>query len=60
MNYLQIERIALQSRANGSRFFERTMFNFANWMISTGKLLRQRYEIPIVNRNNSPRKSFVR
>ena len=57
--HIHLERIALQSRANGSPFFKRTMFNFANWMISTGKQLRKRYEIPAVNCNNSPRKSFV-
>ncbi len=40
---IRLEKLALQSRPYRPRLFERTMFNFANWMISTGKQLRQRY-----------------
>ena len=49
---IRLERLALKSRVYHPRLLERTMFNFANWMISTGKQLRKRYEIPIVNSNN--------
>ena len=43
---IRLEKIAIQSRVYQPRFFERTMFRFANWMIATGKQLRKRYEIP--------------
>ena len=44
--HIRLERIALTSRVYRPRLFERTMFNFANWMIFKGKQLRKRYEIP--------------
>ena len=56
---IRLEKLALQSRVYRPRFFERTMFNFANWMISTGKQLRKRYEVPAVNCNNPPTGSFA-
>ncbi len=40
--------------------FEMTMFRFANWMIATGKELRKRYEIPVVNCDKRPTNSFAR
>ena len=43
---MQLERSALQSRVYQPGRFGRMMLNFANWMISTGKRLRKRYEIP--------------
>jgi hypothetical protein len=54
-----LERIALQARPYRPRFFERTMFNFGNWMISVGKQLRKRYEIPAVQCNHTPTGSFI-
>ena len=56
---IHLERIALQSRVYRPGLFERTMFNLANWMISTGKQLRKRYEIPVVNCNHPSPKSFA-
>ena len=61
----EVEQIRLEKLAAGSRLyrpglFERTMFNFANWMISTGKQLRKRYEIPTMDCSKSPTSSFVR
>jgi hypothetical protein len=56
---IRLEKIALQSRVYRPGLFERTMFNFANWMISTGKQLRKRYEVPAVNCNNPPTGSFA-
>ena len=47
--HIRLERIALKSRVYRPRLFERTMYNFANWMISTGKQLRKRYEVPCVD-----------
>jgi len=56
---IRLERLALKSRVYRPRFFERTMFNFANWMISTGKQLRKRYEVPAVNCNSPTTESFA-
>jgi hypothetical protein len=46
---LRWERIRARARGDRPRLFARTMFNFANWMIVTGKQLRKRYEVPAVN-----------
>ena len=46
---IQLEKTAFQARVYHPRFFQRSMFNFANWMINTGKQLRKRYEVPAVN-----------
>jgi hypothetical protein len=56
---IRLEQLALRSRPYQPGRFERMMFNFANWMISTGKQLRKRYEVPAVNCNNSPSKGFA-
>ena len=57
--HIRLERIALQSRVYRPRLFARTMFNFANWMISTGKQLRKRYEIPAVDCSKTATGSFA-
>ena len=57
---IRLERLAMQSRAYRPGLFTRTMYNFANWMISTGKHLRKRYEIPAITCNNPPTNSFAR
>jgi hypothetical protein len=46
---IRLEQFALKPRVYRPRFYERTMFRFANWMISTGKQLRKRYEVPCVD-----------
>lgn len=46
---IRLEKIGLKSGVYRPGFFERTMFNFANWMISTGKRLRRRYEVPCLD-----------
>ena len=56
---IRLEQLALKSHVYRPRFFERTMFNFANWMISTGKHLRKRYENPAANCNHPPTGSFA-
>jgi hypothetical protein len=63
---IYLERIALKSRVYRPRFYERTMFNFANWMITTGKNLRKRYtrsspvdEVPAVDCSKKPTGSFA-
>ena len=57
---IRLEKLALKSRVYRPGLFERTMFNFANWMISTGRQLRKRYEIPSADCNKSPSGSFAR
>lgn len=56
---IRLERLAVRSRVYRPGMFERTMFNFANWMISTGKQLRRRYEVPAVNCSKPPTGSFA-
>ncbi len=43
---IRLERLALQSHPRRPGLFRRTMFNVGNWMISAGRRLRKRYEIP--------------
>jgi hypothetical protein len=57
--HIRLEGIAAKSRVYRPGLFERTMFNFANWMIATGKQLRKRYEIPTVECNKTPTGSFA-
>ncbi len=57
--HIRLEKLVLQPRANCPTLFERTLFTFANWMISRGKQLRKRYEAPAVNCSNSPTGSFA-
>ncbi len=56
---IRLERLALKSRVYRPRLFERSMFRFANWMISTGKQLRKRYEVPAANCSHPPTGSFA-
>jgi hypothetical protein len=56
---IRLEGSGVKSRVYRPRFFERTMFNFANWMISTGKQLRKRYEVPTVDCGKAPTGSFA-
>lgn len=49
MQQIRLENVALRSRLYRPGVFARSMFNFANWMISTGKMLRKRYEVPCVH-----------
>ena len=60
MKQIRLEKLALQSRVYRPGMFERTMFSFANWMISTGKQLRKRYEVPAVNCGQPAPDSFAR
>ena len=53
VEHIRLEEIALKSRVYHPGWFERSMFNFANWMIATGKQLRKRYEIPCVDCSQS-------
>ena len=59
MEQIRLEQLALQSRVSRPGLFGRTMFNLANWMISTGNRLRRRYEVPVAHCNQPPTGSFV-
>lgn len=63
---IRLEKIAVKSRVYRPGWFERRMFNFANWMISTGKQLRKRYtrsspvdEMPTVDCSKTATGSFA-
>ena len=56
---IRLEKLALKSRVHRPGLFERTMFNLANWMISSGKQLRKRYEVHSTNCNETPSGSFA-
>lgn len=56
---LRLEKLAIKSRVYRPGLFERTMFSFANWMITYGKQLRKRYEVPSTNCNKTPSESFA-
>jgi hypothetical protein len=57
--HIRLEKLALRSRVYRPGLFAHTMFNFANWMIATGKQLRKRYEVPAVNCSNSQTNSVA-
>ena len=59
VEHIRLEKLVARSRVYHPGLFERTMFNFANWMISTGKHLRKRYEIPAVDCSQSTTGSFA-
>jgi hypothetical protein len=52
---VRLEKLALEAGVRCPTRFERTMLSFANWMISRGKQLRNRYEATTVNCGNPPR-----
>ena len=56
---MQLEQLALKSRVYQPSRFGRLMFRFANWMISTGKQLRKRYEIPVTNCSSASSKRYA-
>lgn len=59
LKQIRLEQFALKSRPYKPGRFERTMFNFANWMIATGKQLRKRYEVPVTRCNNIQTKGLA-
>ena len=59
VEHIHLEKLAMGARVYHPGVFERTMLNFANWMISTGKQLRKRYEIPAVDGSQSRTGSFA-
>lgn len=49
LSEVRAENLVRQFRAYHPNMFERVMFSLANWMISKGKQLRHRYDIPASN-----------
>jgi hypothetical protein len=56
---IRIATVATRYRVYRPGLFGRTMFHFANWMVSTGVRLRKRYEVPVIHCTNSPTRSYV-
>jgi len=56
---IRLENLATRFRVYRPGLFERTMFHFANWMISTGSQLRKRYEVPTIACGKSPTGSYA-
>jgi hypothetical protein len=57
VEHIRLERLAIEASRSRScpTLFERSLFTFANWMISRGRQLRKRYEATAVNCGNPPR-----
>ncbi len=56
---IRLEHVASENRVYRPGLFERTMFRFANWMISAGSQLRKRYEARAIPCSNCPTGSYV-
>lgn len=56
---IRLEQLALKSQVHKPGLLARMMFNFANWMISTGRQLSKRYEIAAVNSSHSSSNRFA-
>ena len=56
---IRLEEMAHHGRVYRPGLLERSMFNVANWMISTGKQLRKRYEVPAVNCSHPSTDSYA-
>jgi len=56
---LRLANLAARSRVYRPGLFVRTMHSFASWMISTGKELHDRYEIPAPHCHKTPSSSFA-
>jgi len=59
-NQIHIETYIAQSRVRKPSLYTRTMHSFSSWMISTGKELHERYELPAAHCHHSPTSSFAR
>ncbi len=49
VEHIRLEKLALQSQ-HRPPFFARAMAGFGSWMMSTGKQLHERYEVPTAQR----------
>ncbi len=46
---IRLEQEAMNGNTELTGLFERSMYHLANWMVTTGKALRQRYERPCLD-----------
>jgi hypothetical protein len=53
LKQIRLAHSARHTQAYHPHRFARLMVNFANWMIATGKQLRNRYEIPVPHCNQT-------
>jgi hypothetical protein len=60
MQKIRLEEQAFSLSLNRPGWFGRVMFWFGNWMVSTGKNIRHRYEAPSIKCQNSANGSFAR
>ncbi len=56
---IHLEKLAQNFPVYRPGLFAQSMFKLANWMISTGKQLRKRYEVPAVNCNHTSTESYA-
>ena len=56
---IRLEKLLVSTQVYHPSFFTRTMFSLGNWMITKGKQLRKRYEIPTTACTNTPSGSFA-
>ena len=59
ISQIRLEQRAAKAHVRGPGLFTRTMHIFSTWMISTGKQLHQRYELPTEHSHRAPSKSFA-
>jgi len=59
-NQIRLEQFTTRSRVYRPGLFTRTMHSFSIWMISTGKALHNRYEVPSMHCNQTPSSAFAR
>ena len=57
---IRLEQLAAKSRVYHPGIFTCTMHGFAGWMISTGKELHERYEIPTAHSHRKQSGSLAR
>jgi len=57
---ISLANLATQSRTYRPGLFTRVMHNIAGWMISTGRELHERYEIPSAHSHQTQSSSFAR
>jgi len=56
---IRLEQLAAKARVSGPGLLTRTMHSFSTWMISTGKQLHERYELPAVHSHLTPSNSLT-
>lgn len=57
-NLIRLENAA-QAKAHRTSLFTMTMHHISMWMISTGKNLHKRYDLPVTHSHRPPSESFA-